>query len=114
MVGREYRIVHQYDIVPSIPPLDDYRHVGLGIWELDGQVSTTLPCQSPTLKLTPDILARTLSTDCGTLLGVKEDVLVQLMLFPRGSPCKTAESWDASFRIIFGALPITFPLLERR
>ena len=38
LVGREYRVVHQYDIVPSIPPVSSYRHVGLGIWELDGQV----------------------------------------------------------------------------
>ena len=38
LVGREYRIVHQYDIVPSIPPLDEYRHVGLGMWEYNGQV----------------------------------------------------------------------------
>ena len=37
-VGREYRIVHQMDIVPSIPPTSGYRHVGLGIWELNNQV----------------------------------------------------------------------------
>lgn len=39
LVGREYRIVHQNDIVPSIPPLSDYRHVGLGIWEVGNQVN---------------------------------------------------------------------------
>lgn len=37
-VGREYRIIHQLDIVPAIPPVKGYRHVGLGIWELNGQV----------------------------------------------------------------------------
>ena len=52
LVGREYRIVHQLDIVPSLPPTNDYRHVGLGIWELDGQVNHCILCSLLSLLLT--------------------------------------------------------------
>ena len=43
LVGREYRVVHEYDIVPAIPPISSYRHVGLGMWEIDGQVPSLSP-----------------------------------------------------------------------
>jgi hypothetical protein len=32
LVGRAYRVVHELDQVPSLPPLDSYRHVSYGMW----------------------------------------------------------------------------------
>lgn len=37
LVGRAYRVVHELDQVPSLPPTSQYRHVGFGIWLHDNQ-----------------------------------------------------------------------------
>ena len=47
LVGREYRIVHQYDVVPALPPFPPYRHTDLGMWENNGQVR---PVRTPRLQ----------------------------------------------------------------
>ncbi|KAK9835675.1 hypothetical protein WJX74_005697 [Apatococcus lobatus] len=36
LVGRAYRGVNAHDQVPALPPLDQYRHVGYGVWIDDG------------------------------------------------------------------------------
>lgn len=38
LVGREYRVVNNMDLVPSLPPVDSYRHVAAGIWGTQGKV----------------------------------------------------------------------------